>query len=198
LGASSGGSSGREGKTAAPRSTGYAEIYSPCHKWMSRVGCLLLYEQRYVIIKTLSLCQKKSNLSPPTQCLRRMPLIRIPHRHPIQTRPKALQVRLLAPHAVPSCHPCVLMHAHTKEGVQRPPERVERRQRIGATPHGTAVRQGVIGGRPYVRGTPNSSATACSSRRPCAAFSGSERARASGWTRVERWAWGRWPWRGRG
>ena len=51
--------------------------------------------------------------------------IRIPYRRPIQTRPEPLQIHFLAPHAIPSRHPRVLMHAHTEQRVQCLSERLE-------------------------------------------------------------------------
>ena len=47
---------------------------------------------------------------------KRILCIPVPHRRPIQTRPKPLQIRIHAPNTIPRRHPRVLVHTHRTAG----------------------------------------------------------------------------------
>ena len=47
---------------------------------------------------------------------KRILCIPVPHRRPIQTRPKPLQIRIHAPNTIPRRHPRVLVHTHKTAG----------------------------------------------------------------------------------
>jgi hypothetical protein len=87
--------------------------------------------------------QQASHNSAASRALVLRPHIRcipIPHRRPIQTRPKLRQIPLLPPNAVPTRQPRVLVHAHAEQRVRRLPERIERRPSIGAAVARAGVR----------------------------------------------------------